>query len=93
MADPDESLPLTYREPLSRKGFELVTAVSGLECVARLRECVPKVLVPEPQSPWGGGDGVLAMMSEVSGRAMGSIRGTGWGLLGSACSFKRIRIT
>ena len=65
MADPDESLPLTYREPLSQKGFELVTAVSGLECVARLREHVPDVLVLEPHMPWGGGDGVLAMMGEV----------------------------
>ena len=65
MADPDESLPPVYREPLSREGFELGTAVSGLECVARLRERVPDVLVLEPQLPWGGGDGVLAMMGEV----------------------------
>ena len=66
MADPDECLPLAYRESLSREGFELVTAASGLECVARLRERVPDVLVLEPQLPWGGGDGVLAMMGEVS---------------------------
>ena len=65
MADPDESLPPVYREPLSREGFELATASSGLECVARLRERVPDVLVLEPQLPWGGGDGVLAMMGEV----------------------------
>ena len=64
MADPDESLHPLYREPLLREGFEL-TALSGLECVARLRERVPDVLVLEPQLPWGGGDGVLAMMGEV----------------------------
>ena len=64
MADPDESLPRVYREPLSREGFELATAVSGLECVARLRERVPDVLVLEPHMPWGGGDGVLAIMGE-----------------------------
>jgi CheY-like chemotaxis protein len=64
MADPDESLPAVYREPLLRDGFELVTAVNGLECVARLRECEPNVLVLEPRIPWGGGDGVLAMMGE-----------------------------
>ncbi len=64
MADPDESIPPVYREPLSREGFELGTAVSGLECVARLRERVPDVLVLEPHMPWGGGDGVLAMMGE-----------------------------
>jgi DNA-binding response OmpR family regulator len=33
--------------------------------MARLREGVPHVLVLEPQLPWGGGDGVLAMMHEI----------------------------
>lgn len=64
MADPDASLPTVYREPLAREGFELITAVNGLECVARLRERVPNALVLEPRMPWGGGDGVLAMMGE-----------------------------
>ncbi len=40
-------------------------ALSGLECVSRLHERVPDVLVLEPQLPWGGGEGVLAMMGEV----------------------------
>ncbi len=53
-----------YREPLAQAGFDVVTAGSGLECVARLRERVPDVLVIEPHLPWGGGDGVLAMMGE-----------------------------
>jgi DNA-binding response OmpR family regulator len=66
MADPDESLHPVYREPLSREGFEMDRALTGLECVSRLRERVPDVLVLEPQLPWGGGDGVLAMMSEDS---------------------------
>ena len=65
MADPDESLAPVYREPLLRKGFELDTAANGLECVARLRERVPDVLVLEPHMPWGGGVGVLAIMSEI----------------------------
>ncbi len=70
MADPDPSLPLVYREPLLREGFDLGTAASGLECVARLRERVPDVLVLEPQMPWGGGDGVLAIMDESPDLAM-----------------------
>jgi CheY-like chemotaxis protein len=65
MADPDGSLQPLYREPLLQDGFELATASSGLECVARLRERAPDVLVLEPQLPWGGGEGVLAMMGEV----------------------------
>jgi len=70
MADPDTSLPVVYREPLLREGFELGTAVNGLECVARLRECVPDVLVLEPHIPWGGGDGILAIMGESPELAM-----------------------
>jgi DNA-binding response OmpR family regulator len=70
MADPDASLAPRYREPLLRAGFELATVLSGLECAARLRERVPDVLVLEPRLPWGGGDGVLAMMIESPDLAM-----------------------
>ena len=35
-----------------------------MECVDRLRKQVPDVLVLEPALPWGGGDGVLAMMHD-----------------------------
>jgi len=69
MADPDESLQAVYREPLSQEGFELTAALSGLECVARLRERTPDVLVLEPQLPWGGGDGILTMMGDISALA------------------------
>lgn len=64
IADQDESLLGEYRKH-SRDGLEVVTAPNGLECVERLREQVPDVLVLEPQLPWGGGDGVLAMMHDV----------------------------
>lgn len=65
MADPDESLHSVYGKRLAEEGFTVAAAFNGLECVARLREGVPDVLVLEPQLPWGGGDGVLAMMGEV----------------------------
>ncbi len=65
MADPDKSLQPLYREPLLHEGFELATALNGIECVARLRERVPDVLVLEPQLPGGGGEGVLAAMGEI----------------------------
>lgn len=64
MADPDASLLRWYREPLWRDGFELATASSGLECVARLCEGAPQVLVLEPELPRGGGEAVLAVMGE-----------------------------
>ena len=70
MADPDESLPSMYGASLGEEGFEVVAARSGLECVARFRECVPDVLVLEPQLLWGGGEGVLTIMGESPDLAM-----------------------
>lgn len=64
MADPDESLQPVYRDALTCEGFKVDAALSGLECVARLHEQVPDLLVLELQLPWGGGDGVLARMEE-----------------------------
>jgi DNA-binding response OmpR family regulator len=65
MADPDVGLQDMYREALAKKDIEVVAAFSGLECIARMRDRVPDALVLEPHLPWGGGDGVLAMMGEV----------------------------
>jgi DNA-binding response OmpR family regulator len=65
MADPDAGLPDMYREALAEKDIEVIAAFSGLECIARMRDRVPDALVLEPHLPWGGGDGVLAMMSEA----------------------------
>ena len=64
VADPDESLLAGYRECFW-EDFDLVTATNGVECLARLRERTPDVLVLEPDLPWGGGDGVLAVMRQV----------------------------
>jgi DNA-binding response OmpR family regulator len=65
MADPDESLASRFREPLLHEGFELIPTVSGLECIDRMREHAPELLILEPQLPWGGGEGVLAVMGEI----------------------------
>jgi CheY-like chemotaxis protein/sRNA-binding carbon storage regulator CsrA len=64
IADPDEYLLDNYRGYLEQHGFEVATAKTGMECVERLREWSPDVLVLEPSIPWGSGDGVLAMMHE-----------------------------
>lgn len=62
-ADPDEFLLVIYREFL-RDDFEVFTARDGVECLARLRDCTPDVLVLEPNLPWGGDDHVLALKQE-----------------------------
>jgi len=64
IADPDRYLSSVYREHLSLEGFEVATAQDGLECLRKLREFVPHVLVLEPAIPWGGGDGIVALMHE-----------------------------
>jgi carbon storage regulator CsrA len=64
IADSDEYLLNNYREYLEQHGFEVAIATTGLECVERLRDYEPDLLVLEPSIHWGGGDGVLAMMQE-----------------------------
>jgi DNA-binding response OmpR family regulator len=63
IADPDTDLLAAYCEAFS-ESLELTTAVSGVDCFARLREQTPDVVVLEPDLPWGGGDGVLAVMHD-----------------------------
>jgi len=64
IADADTNATGYYREQLPRYGFEVETASGGVECVEKLREFAPHVLVLEPSLPWGSGAGVLARMHE-----------------------------
>jgi carbon storage regulator len=64
IADPSEYLLNFYRDHLAQRGFHVETAVNGLDCVRKLQDFRPEALVLEPCMPWGGGDGVLAVMHE-----------------------------
>jgi CheY-like chemotaxis protein len=64
LAHPDPGLLSACRDHLTNEGFEVAAALTGLECLARLRTFVPDVLVLEMDLTWGGGDGVLARMRE-----------------------------
>jgi DNA-binding response OmpR family regulator len=64
IADPDRFLLASYSRHLRERGATVSTATTGLECVERLRDSVPDVLVLEPNLLWGGGDGVLALIAE-----------------------------
>jgi twitching motility two-component system response regulator PilG len=64
LADPDESFLVSNRVFLSRHGFDVATATSGLDCLEKLREFKPDVLVLEPQMSWGQGDDILALMEQ-----------------------------
>jgi carbon storage regulator CsrA len=64
IADPDRFLLESYSRHLRERGVSVATASTGLECIQRLREAVPDVLVLDPILPWGGGDGVLAVVHD-----------------------------
>ena len=51
IADPDEYVLDSYREHLEQHGFDVVTATNGLDCVHRLRDSTPDVLVLDPVLP------------------------------------------
>ena len=67
LADPDEFVAATYADCLRQRGAIVTTASTGLECVDRLHDFAPDVLVLEPELLWGGGDGVLAVIHEQPG--------------------------
>lgn len=54
----------SYQERLRADGFESRLVTNGLDCVAALRGFHPEVLVLDPNIPWGGGDGVLAVRND-----------------------------
>jgi CheY-like chemotaxis protein len=66
VAVPNEAALASYREVLTRNGFEVDTTTNGLDCVAKLRCLRPDVLALDPDLPWGENDGVLSVMQEES---------------------------
>lgn len=63
-ADPDAYLWLTYAPSLEAHGVCVTHVLNALECIQQLRENEWDLLVLDPSVPWGGGDGVLALMNE-----------------------------
>jgi len=66
IADRDADLCELYRSFLTERGYEVETSTDGLDCVAKLRQVPPAVLVLDLELLWGGGDGVLAWLREES---------------------------
>jgi DNA-binding response OmpR family regulator len=64
IAEPDELLAECYERYLLRQGFDVETAVSGPQCVEKLRSCRPDVLLLEPDLGDGWGDRLLALLRE-----------------------------
>ncbi len=64
IADHDAELRERYRKFLTERGYHVQTSTDGLDCLAKLREATPAVLVLDLELLWGGGDGVLAWLRE-----------------------------
>jgi CheY-like chemotaxis protein len=64
LASIDRTLTETVRRFCASCGYEIDTAVGGLECLTKLRQTPPAALVLDVELPWGGGDGVLARLRE-----------------------------
>lgn len=62
IADSDESLAELYQRFFVDHGYRVATAATGLDCLHTLRAFAPDILILDQELPWGGGDGVLALM-------------------------------
>lgn len=66
IADGDNRWLDAARRVFSQCGYPVETATDGLECLAKMHEQAPDVLIVEVDIPWGGGDGVVAELSDDS---------------------------
>lgn len=64
IAESDRELRDIYREFMLEHGFDVEITGDGLDCLAKMRRRVPDRLILDLDLPWGGGDGVLALMAE-----------------------------
>ena len=64
IADQDCSLTAAYREYLTERGLMAIVAADGVECTRLLRQARPDVLYLGTSLPWGGCEGVLALLHD-----------------------------
>lgn len=64
IADRDGELCELLAMYLGDNGFEAETASSGLDCLEKLRQSMPDVLVLDLELDWGGSDGILAWLKD-----------------------------
>jgi DNA-binding response OmpR family regulator len=64
IAEADADLRAIYQRFFAYQRWQVQTAGGGLECLAKLRQSPPELLVLDWELPWGGGEGVLALMRD-----------------------------
>ena len=66
IADGDGAWTELYRTIFSQRGYEVETATEGLECLAKLYQFMPRVLLLDLELPRGGAESVLAWIRNGS---------------------------
>ncbi len=66
IADTDAELCGSYKKVFSESGLLVETATDGLECWSKIQTRCPDALVVDVGLLWGGSDGVLACLRDVS---------------------------
>ena len=66
IADADVDLLALCKQWCELKRISLQSVESGVDCLRELRQSPPDVLALALDLPWGGGDGVLAVMGQES---------------------------
>jgi DNA-binding response OmpR family regulator len=63
IAESDATLLNLFCWCCTRQGYEVATAEDGLHCLSKLRRSRHELLILDLELPWGGGEGVLAVMA------------------------------
>jgi len=66
VADSDASLARVYCLLLAHRGYEVHTASNGLDCLLKLCDVLPDILLLDRDLLWGGADGVIARIRDGS---------------------------
>jgi DNA-binding response OmpR family regulator len=64
IADADLDLCDLYRRFFSHHGWQVRTSGEALACLVQLRQSSPQLLILDLHLPWGGADGLLAVMRD-----------------------------
>lgn len=63
-ADGSKDLREVHAGIAESRGIQVRIATDGIGCIEQLRQSAPSVLVLDLDLPWGGGEGVLALMRD-----------------------------
>jgi CheY-like chemotaxis protein len=64
IAETDRDLCDLYDRLFTHHGWQVRTSNGALDCLTQLRQHLPQLLILDGQLPWGGAEGLLAVMRD-----------------------------